>query len=185
MKPMNRREAVKATTLLVGGFWVSYSGLLTACAPDAGKQSGQVLSADDQSLMEAIADTILPTTASSPGAKAAGAGPVMNLLLTDCYKADAQKRVVDGLEEFRAKCKDNCGGDFASLAPAKREAFVREIASEAMKAPDHHYFPIVSELSRNAYFTSQIGLTKALRYEQTPGKWIGCVPLQPGQPAWG
>jgi len=28
-------------------------------------------------------------------------------------------------------------------------------------------------------------MTKALRYVMVPGKWVGCVPLSPGQPAWG
>jgi hypothetical protein len=28
-------------------------------------------------------------------------------------------------------------------------------------------------------------MTKSLRYIQVPGKWVGCTPLTPGQPAWG
>ena len=40
-------------------------------------------------------------------------------------------------------------------------------------------------LALDSYFTSQVGLTKALRYMLTPGRWVGCIPLQPGQPAWG
>ena len=47
-----------------------------------------------------------------------------------------------------------------------------------------HYFPLVRELSLQAYFSSEIGMTKALRYIMVPGKWVGCVPLKPGQPAW-
>ncbi len=186
MPPMNRREAVKATTLLVGGVWITSTGLLDACAPDSRRSaSSKVLTLDDQNLMEEIADTILPTTASSPGAKAAGVGPVINLLLTDCHKPDEQQRLVDGLKDFRRKCDNRCGGAFASLPQAKREQFVREIDAEAKKSGDKHYFVLARALALDSYFTSQVGLTKALRYMLTPGRWVGCIPLQPGQPAWG
>src|ERR671920_2321452 len=97
MEPMNRREAVKTATVLIGGVVVLSNGFLIACARDETKTagSGKVLSADDQNLIEEIADTLLPTTPSSPGAKAAGAGAAINLLLTDCYDPEAQKKVVD------------------------------------------------------------------------------------------
>ena len=186
MPPMNRREAVKATTLVVGGFWITSTGLLGACAPDSKRAAAsKVLSLDDQNLMEEIADTILPTTASSPGAKAAGVGPVINLLVTDCRKPEEQQRLVDGLKDFRKKCDERCGGDFASLPQAKREEFLREVDAEAKKAGDKHYFVLARGLALDSYFTSQVGLTKALRYMLTPGRWVGCIPLQPGQPAWG
>jgi hypothetical protein len=183
---MNRREAVQATMFLVGGVWITSTGLLSACGPDARPTaSSKVLSPDDQGLMEEIADTILPTTASSPGAKAAGVGPVINLLVTECRKPDEQRRLVDGLKDFRQKCSDRCGGSFASLSQVKREEFVRTIDAEAKVAGDKHYFVLARELALDSYFTSQVGLTKALRYMLTPGRWVGCIPLQPGQPAWG
>jgi hypothetical protein len=183
---MNRREAVKATTLLVGSVWITSTGVLSACAPDSRREtSSKVLSPEDQILMEEIADTLLPTTASSPGAKAAGVGPVINLLLTDCRKPDEQQRLVDGLKDFRKKCDERCGGDFASVSQVKREEFLREIDAEAKKAGDKHYFVLARGLALDSYFTSQVGLTKALRYMLTPGRWVGCIPLQPGQPAWG
>ena len=72
MPPMNRREAVKATTALLGGVLITSNGFLIACARDANIAAGKTLTLDDQSLIEEIADTLLPTTPSSPGAKAAG-----------------------------------------------------------------------------------------------------------------
>ena len=185
MPPMNRREALKATTLLLGGALVSSSGVLTACAPERRAPATGALSADDQALVEEIADTLLPTTAASPGAKAAGAGAAINLLLTDCYEPPAQQRVVQGLAELRALCRDRCGAGFASLAPRERERLLREIDAAAQKAGDAHWFGLVRELALRAYFSSEVGMTQALRYVRNPGRWTGCVPLQPGQPAWG
>jgi hypothetical protein len=184
MPPMNRREAVKAATALIGGVFVTSNGFLIACARDSTRPAGKVLTLDDQALIEEIADTLLPTTPSSPGAKAAGAGAAINLLLSDCYEPEAQERVVKGLEEFRKTCRQRCGGSFASLPQKEREQVLREIDAEAQKAGPAHYFGLVRELATRAYFSSEIGMTKALRYVMVPGKWVGCVPLEPGQPAW-
>lgn len=177
---MNRREAVKTTGVLLGGVLIT-SANLTACARDSGKTGVGVLDARDQALLEEIADTLLPTTAGSPGAKAAGVGPVINLLLTDCREPEEQKRVVDGLRQFR----NTVGDHFASMSQVDRENWLRRIDGEARAASGKHYFALVRELSLQAYFSSEIGMTKALRYVMTPGKWVGCVPLAPGQIAWG
>jgi Gluconate 2-dehydrogenase subunit 3 len=151
---MNRRDALKTL--------IASSGILVACRSDR---------ASDQALMEEIADTLLPTTAGSPGAKAAGTGAAMNLILSDCYKPADQRAVSDGLERFRAK-------NFLTLSRADREAFVRSVGKEA-------WFDPVRQLALGAYFSSQVGMTQALRYVRVPGKYVGCMPLAPGQPAWG
>jgi hypothetical protein len=185
MPPMNRREAVKATTALIGGVLITSNGFLVACARDSSKVPSHLLTLDDQSLIEEIADTLLPTTPSSPGAKAAGAGAAINLLLTDCYEPEGQERVVNGLKDFRRMCRERCGGDFVALPQKERERVLRQIDAEAQKAGPTHYFALVRELALRAYFSSEIGMTKALRYVMVPGRWVGCVPLAPSQAAWG
>jgi hypothetical protein len=178
-RPMNRREAVKTTGVLLGGVLIT-SVNLTACARDSRNSGVGVLNAEDQALVEAIADTLLPATPNSPGAKAAGVGPVINLLLTDCREAEEQKRVVDGLKQFR----NTVGDHFASMSQVNRENWLRRIDGEARASSGKHYFPLLRDLALQAYFSSEIGMTNALRYVMTPGKWVGCVPLTPGQPAW-
>jgi hypothetical protein len=176
---MNRREAVKTTGVLLGGVLITSAGL-TACKHESRNIGVGVLNNEDQALIEEIADTLLPPTATSPGAKAAGVGPVINLLLTDCRETDEQKRIVDGLKQFRSTVGDH----FASMSQANRENWLRRIDGEARAAGGKHYFTLIRELSLQAYFSSEVGMTKALRYVMTPGKWVGCVPLSPNQPAW-
>jgi hypothetical protein len=183
---MNRRDAVRVTTLVVGGLLLTSNGLVLACARERepAQIAGRVLNADDQALIEGIADTLLPTTRSSPGAAAAHAGPEINLLLSDCYEPETQVRVVNGLKQFRQSCDAKFGREFASLSPAQREQLVRELDATARRSKGH-YFEFVRELAERAYFSSEIGMTKARRWTLEPGKWVGCVPLEPGQPAWG
>jgi hypothetical protein len=183
---MNRREAIRATTAVLGSVLLTSNGFLVACSREqpAPSQSTGALSADDQALIEEIADTLLPTTAASPGAKAAGAGAAINLLLTDVWEPEKAQRVVDGLKQFRETSKTKGGGEFATLGVAKREALLREIDAEAQGKGDAHYFNLVRDLSLQAYFSSEIGMTKARRWIMIPGKFVGCMPLKPGQPAW-
>jgi hypothetical protein len=161
---VNRRDALK-----VGAALFASSGILVACRTD--RASSRVLSDEDQVLAEEIADTLLPTTAGSPGAKAAGTGAAMNLILSDCYKPAEQRAVTDGLARFRAE-------NFLELSRADREKFVRSVGKQA-------WFEPVRDLALGAYFSSEIGMTQALRYVRVPGKYVGCMPLAPGQPAWG
>ena len=181
---MNRREAVRATTLAIGGLLLTSNGLVLGCACESERVEGRVLTAGDQALMEAIADTLLPTTASSPGARAADAGAAMNLLLSDCYEPDAQVKVVNGLKEFRTACDARHGAEFASLATPQREGLLREMDAAA-RSTKGHWFELARELAVRSYFSSEVGMTRARRWTLVPGKWVGCVPLEAGQPAWG
>jgi hypothetical protein len=180
MPPMNRREAIRAAGLVVGGAFIASTGVLAACRTDAtpGTAGRQLLTDDQQTLIEDIADTLLPTTATSPGAKAAAVGPTINLIATDCYKPEAQQAFVAALTAFRNACRSQRRRDFSELPRAERESFVTEYARAT---PD---FARLRDLSEAAYFTSEIGATKALRWIPVPGRYEGCMQLQPGQPAW-
>ena len=179
MPPMNRREALKAAGLIAGGALLASDAILTACRGETrAPRTDRLLDANQQSLAEEIADTLLPTTASSPGAKAAGVGAAMNLIVSDCYKAEDRQKVLSGLETFRTTCRSQHGKDFVDLTRTDRESFVRNVATEKWFGP-------VRALTLGAYFSSETGMTKALRYVRVPGKYVGCMALEPGQPAWG
>lgn len=182
MPPMNRREALKATTLTLGTLLLATNGVLAACDRAPARATHGVLDADEQDLAEEMADTLLPTTPSSPGAKAAGIAPFMNVLLTDCYPPEQQRLVRDGLRTLG----DDVGRGFARKPRVEREAILRDLSAKAKAAsPAPHWFAIFREVALRSYFTSEVGMTKALRYSLVPGRWNGCVPLEKGQPAWG
>ena len=180
-RPMNRREAVKAAGLLAGGAIVLSSGLLTGCEIPPPRE---VLYADDEALMAVVADTLLPDTAASPGALAAGVAPIIDVLLTRCRDQATQGRVVTGLEELRRTCREHCSAPFADLSREDREHLLRGLDADARRSSRPHWFGDVRELVLQAYFSSEVGMTRARRWVRDPGRWEGCVPLAPGQPAW-
>ncbi len=187
--PMNRRDLVKATSLLFGGVWLAGTGALTGCGrdarPAASTPTARALTDAEVSLMEMVADTILPDTAASPGARAAGAGAAMQLLLTDCYPAAQQQRARAGLAALQQASAAAGMPSFVAATAGDRTALLTRINADAVAAGESHWFHLLRELSHRAYFSSEVGMTKALRYVRVPGRWVGCVPLTPGQPAWG
>lgn len=180
IRKLTRREALKAG---LAGSALAATGLLGGLASSAATAATAAGTQSDQALMEDIADILLPTTAASPGAKAAGVGTMMALVLADCESPETQQRIATGLQGLRETCRAR-GGDFASLPLAERERLVRDIDTVAQREGDTHWFNSVRMLALNAYFTSEIGLTRAMRYVPVPGRYDGCVPLEPGQPAW-
>ena len=57
-------------------------------------------------------------------------------------------------------------------------------AAGLFKAPPHHYFRMMKELSLLGYFSSEIGCKQAQHYAETPGRYDPCIPYTKGDPAW-
>jgi len=185
---MDRREAIKTVTMLLGGVALTGSGLVRAVeraharggAPQPGQQVG-AFSAQDVALLDEVADTILPET-KTPGAKAAHVGAFMALMVTDTYDERQQGVFRDGMKQLSG---------FMELPPAQRLTRLEQLDREAKSYMDTraqgappHFFRLVKELTLLGYFTSEIGCTQAQRYRETPGRFDPCVPYTPGETAW-
>jgi len=57
-------------------------------------------------------------------------------------------------------------------------------ATQITEQPPKGYFRMMKELALLGYFTSEIGMTQAQRYNESPGRYDPCVDYKPGQPAW-
>jgi len=57
-------------------------------------------------------------------------------------------------------------------------------ATTATEDAPAHYFRMMKELALLGYFTSEIGMTQALRYVESPGRYDPCVPYTPGEREW-
>jgi hypothetical protein len=164
---MDRREAVKYISLLLGGTMVGANAMLTGCKTDDGKLT---FSDDEIALLDEIAETILPAT-STPGAKAAKVGAFMTVI-----------------NEAAKKAHDK---SFMKSSPQERHALLLNIDKEQKeymknKKEDepNHYFRMMKELTLLGYFTSEIGSKQARRYVPVPGKYEGCIPYKKGDKAW-
>ena len=190
---LTRREAILRVSAMLGGVaLVGQGAMLAGCAAepeDGGPASGEAPFTDsDIALLDEIAETILPETG-SPGAKAAGVGPFMALMVADTYSPREQQVFRQGLQDVDERSDAAFGVAFVDAAPADRLTLLRRLDEEQvrhMNAPHEtaHYFRMMKELALLGYFTSEIGYTQALRYAETPGRYDPCVPYEPGDRAW-
>lgn len=121
---MNRREAVQYISLLVGGTMVGGSAFLAGCKSKTGVS--MTFTDDDISLLNEIADTILPTT-KTPGAKAAQVGQFMTVMVNDCYELPDQTIFHEGLVKIDAASKDKNGKSFMESTPQQRHDLLVDI----------------------------------------------------------
>src|SRR5256885_16576128 len=104
---INRREAIKRVTALLGGVvFVGTSDLLTAVEHAHARAAASharvgAFTAQDVALLDEVAETILPET-KTPGAKAAHVGPFMALMVTDTYDDRQQAIFRAGIQNRNA-----------------------------------------------------------------------------------
>ncbi|ANH79831.1 twin-arginine translocation pathway signal protein [Niabella ginsenosidivorans] len=184
---MDRKEAVHRIALLLGGTVVG-AELLSSCVSDV-KKGHKLAGQEHISLLDEIGDTIIPST-SSPGAKAAGIGGFMLLMVQDCYKPADQKVFYEGIEAINKASNQKYNKVFLQLDAGQREALLLAIDKEQedyMKKRDKkdpaHYFRMMKELTLLGFFTSEVGATKALRYVAVPGRYEE-IPYKKGDKAW-
>jgi hypothetical protein len=187
---LTRREAIRRVSALFGGAaLVGQSAWLSGCAT-APRAGARLFSESDVVLLDEIADTILPDT-KTPGAKAAGVGPFIAMMVEDTYDPGEQRLFQDGLETLERESERQNGGGFIASSPAQRRALLERLDREAidyMRGPSAgdrpHYFRLLKELTLLGYFTSEIGCTQALRYVEVPGRFDACTTYTAGEKAW-
>ncbi len=182
---MDRREALKLAASLTGGTIVGANAFLAGCTTDTEEPS--LFSADDIALLDEIGETILPASGRSPGAKATGIGAFMAMMVTDCYGEEEMSAFREGIEEVKARSRQKYKRGFLKLqAPEKLElltAFDRE-AREKPAGEPIHFFTLMKQLTILGYFTSEPGVTQAMRYDPIPGGYDGCQEYREGDKAW-
>lgn len=204
---MDRREAVKYISILLGGAVIGADAFITGCKSNTG--SIHEWSPDDVAYLNEIGETILPRT-STPGAKDANVGQFMTVMVNDCYEEGDQKVFREGMDKLNDAADKKFNNKFMKLSPQQRHDLLVELDKEAKEyqkkvsafngkedqkereenakgnlkyVRQHmspHYFTMMKQLTMLGFFTSEPGMTKAVRYLPVPGRYDGCVPYKKG-----
>ena len=197
---MERREAIKRAAMMFGGSILMPDILKAWNAPTVIENPFFTITAAQEALIAEIAETIIPTT-STPGAKAAGVPAFIIKMLADCYEKKTSDDFMTNLTAFDASCTTKYGKSFVNLGEAERIESLKAAEKQAILDRDKYrreaqswgmstiegaqpFFSMIKSLTATGYFTSEIGCTKALRYEQVPGRYDGDVPYKKGDRAW-
>lgn len=192
---MKRRDALKNVALLLGGaISATTMGVLFESFTIPPKMGEKIsFSPDDRKLLADFADIIMPATKGSGGAKLAGLGKFIPMMIADCYPEKERLAFYKGLQEFRQKALFDYKKDFTVMTVIERNRYVgsiREavIAQKSNKAEGSGalttFFILGRDLTLLGYFASEIGCTQARAYVQIPGRYDGSAVLKPGQKSW-
>ena len=164
---MNRREALSRVAIIIGGTVIGSNLFLTGCKSESADQL--ILSAKQLGLFEEVAETILPATAKSGGAKAAQVGAFAQTMLRDCYTPEEQKVFTDGLSTLDKACEKSLGKTYLECSAGERQQFL--LSLDQATTP---YYAMIRQVTLLGYFTSETGY-KAQGYEPVPGRYDGAV----------
>lgn len=179
---MDRRKALSLTATILGGSLVGSQLFLTGCTPS--KKELMAFTAADLAFLNEVADTIIPDTSSSRGAKAANIGDFMKTIVTDCYSEEEARTFYKGISKIEAASAKAFDKSFMELRSEERFQLLNKFDEEArMEKSDAKFFRMMKELTLWGYFSSEVGATEALRYNPVPGRYEGCIPYN-NEPAW-
>lgn len=125
---MNRRDLLKQIALLTGGAVIGGELFLAGCK--TGPKAAADFSAANISLLDEVAETIIPAT-STPGAKAAQVGEFMKVMVTDCYTQRQQDAFMSGIGEIDEASKKMHSKAFIESTPEQRKALLISLEKEA------------------------------------------------------
>lgn len=137
------------------------------------------ISGDQEEQLAEICDTMIPTT-DTPGAKGVGAHLFVLKMIDDCYDKNVQDQFKKGLEKIDQASDEKFGKSFVKCAPEER---MQTLASfDKKKTPslteDVDFFPLLKQLTIQAYITSQYVMQDVEGFKLIPGHFYGCVDVQ-------
>ncbi|MBK8562232.1 MAG: gluconate 2-dehydrogenase subunit 3 family protein [Saprospiraceae bacterium] len=188
---MNRRDAIKNATLLLGGVLSAsaISGVMAGCKAEPKLNwTPKFCTADEASTLEALVDRIIPKT-DTPGAKDAGVHNFIDQLMAEFFQEKERADFKAGLAKLDTDAKAANSKAFAALTPEQQDALLTKYDAEAYdknRKPDDlpHFFRSAKELTVLGFCTSEVGATEFLKYDPVPGAYHGCIPYSEVGAAW-
>jgi hypothetical protein len=189
---VNRRKAIKRFLIIGGGVAGAYAGIKsykTLRYPEFESLS------KNQILISELADTILPGTANDPGAKDAKVGELIVKMVRDCTTRSSQNNFIEGIEDLISYTHDQFDKSFIECSAVQKKKVLLHFEQKGkpysgiLGKIQHRFlgdsfFTTLKKFTVLGFCTSQLGATKALRYDYIPGKYIGIVDLQSGDRSW-
>lgn len=196
---MNRREALKHTSLILG-YAISSStiaSILSSCKsePELDWQP-EFFSVDQAKLITEMTECILPKT-DMPGAKDLRLGHFVDKMIKAVFSPEDQRQLLAGLQEFEKSCQDTHRKSFVDCTTEQQEALLLKFEKLSPKlVPSIWGFPTdpieqpisfyrtLKALTLLGYFSSEEVGKNLLAYDPVPGMYQSCMPLSEVGNCW-
>ncbi|MFC3559025.1 gluconate 2-dehydrogenase subunit 3 family protein [Pedobacter jamesrossensis] len=188
---MNRRTTLKGILAL------SVAGVSSFSAYKWISLNKEVNIAELQSyktLIDELAETIIPST-NTPGAKEAGVSGYIVNILTNCTGKREQNKFLNGLQDLEAYTNDSFDKSFVQCNANERTNILKHFEEKGTysfqilnkinnKFLGQSFFSKLKSLTVEGYCLSELGATKGLVYDYIPQTFEACIPLKNNQKSW-
>lgn len=159
----------------------------------------RILTPHQDATVTAMADLILPQT-DTPGAKAVRVNEFIDRIVAEWFSDEDRARFLAGLAGVDARTQSLFKSDFVNASPEQQSEILRLLGEEMSQAtqalaeaprgyrgadpePDDNFYFMFRQLTLTGYFTSETGFTEQLHEEIIPGRFDGCVTIEPSTPS--
>jgi hypothetical protein len=198
---MNRREVLEKSALALGYAITGPTllGLMNGCKAKPGVTfKPEFLNNDQAVLVSELAEIIIPKT-DTPGAIDAGVPSFIDGMLKEVYNKSQKENFLKGLSTFDDEAKKTYGNNFVNCTLEEKKSFFKKAHDELLSKSKGNdgwawwryggkegkpFIIEMKELTITGFFTSEVGATQVLQYNQVPGPFRGCVPLSEVGKTW-
>lgn len=173
---MKRRRVIKQLGI-AGGAAFLVPAFFSNCASEAYLPS--FLTIDQFQLVDTFGEFTLPASEKSPGASQAKVANFIDKYISVCFNEKQKLAFQKGILAFENQCLAIHNKAFIQLTPIEKGQVLN---NREIKSID--FLEELNQLVLFGYFTSQEGVTQALRYVTVPGKYEGDIKYEKGDAAW-
>ena len=188
---MDRREAIKRTSLAMGGVISApvLAALMKGCSPSRSLEWQPTFFTPEQAMsIEDISDRIIPET-ETPGAKGVGVPQLVEELVSAVLKSKDRDRFMKGLEDLEKSSQETFGKSFHQLSEGEQYELLGPLNEEAANSATRYlmsgykeervpsFFRMMKEITIAGYYSSEVGASQELEFQEIPGNYDGCIPL--------
>ncbi len=192
---MDRRELLKMMAASIGGSVALPHSVFARIAEPLNLDRVEFFRPSQRLQVEALAEAIIPRT-ETPGARDAGVARWIEVILRDCYPADEQQMLIEGLAKITMACANEKGASIDQLTGPDQVAFLESYhqmeveEAKASREPNRKskdtFLATFKELVKFCYVNSEVGATRAFDFTLVPGRWVPDMKLEDGMrpPIW-
>ncbi len=134
------------------------------------------LSLEEDGLLAEIVETIIPETA-TPGAKSLKVHQFAMRMINDCYGAEAQKTLKQGLTITDVAAKQTYNKPFVECDKTQRMDLLNKMVGSTNQ-PAKQFVNMIKNLTIQGYQNSEYVMVYIQKYNMAPGFYHGCVPVK-------
>jgi hypothetical protein len=184
---MDRRSLIKNIAFVTGASIIGGELLMMHGCKASDSSAAALFKADELTMLDLVAQTILPPRPGQLGPKDIQAGSVIATLVKDCYRPEDQEIFKAGLADIISRAEQKHKLDFVKLDDVQRDSLLKEVDAERKtyqknkkESDPDHYMTMMRQLSILSYFTHERVCKEVLNYIPVPGKFDGAYPYKKG-----